>query len=62
MIVKRILCPTDLSSAADEALRYAVALSCAYEAKLLLLYCTELRPDRNRHENEDLQSETAALF
>lgn len=39
--IKRILCPTDLSSEADEALRYAVALTTAYGAKLFLLYCKE---------------------
>jgi nucleotide-binding universal stress UspA family protein len=39
--IERILCPTDLSSESDEALRYAVALTCAYKAKLFLLYCKE---------------------
>jgi nucleotide-binding universal stress UspA family protein len=39
--IARILCPTDLSSESDEALRYAVALTCAYKAKLFLLYCKE---------------------
>lgn len=39
--IKRILCPTDLSREADEALRYGVALTCAYGAKLFLLYCKE---------------------
>lgn len=38
--VNRILCPTDLSSESDEALRYAVALALAYEAKLFLLHCS----------------------
>ena len=37
--VERILCPTDLSTESDEALRYAIALACAYKAKLMLLYC-----------------------
>lgn len=37
--VERILCPTDLSTEADEALRYALALALAYKAKLVLLYC-----------------------
>ena len=32
--VERILCPTDLSTESDEALRYAVALARIYEAKL----------------------------
>lgn len=39
--IQRILCPTDLTSEADEALRYAVALTSAYGAKLFLLYCKE---------------------
>jgi len=39
--VERILCPTDLSTESDEALRYAVALARIYEAKLLLLHCSE---------------------
>ena len=37
--IQRILCPTDLSPESDEALRYALALTRAYEAKLTLLYC-----------------------
>ena len=39
--IQRILCPTDLSQEADEALRYAVALTSACGAKLFLLYCKE---------------------
>jgi nucleotide-binding universal stress UspA family protein len=39
--IRRILCPTDLTSESDESLRYAVALTSAYDAKLLLLYCKE---------------------
>jgi nucleotide-binding universal stress UspA family protein len=34
-----ILCPTDLTRESDEALRYAIALSRAYNAELLLLHC-----------------------
>jgi nucleotide-binding universal stress UspA family protein len=37
--IQRILCPTDLSVEADEALRYSLALALAYEAKLTLIYC-----------------------
>ena len=37
--IRRILCPTDLSTESDEALRYAVALGRAYGAKLSLLHC-----------------------
>jgi nucleotide-binding universal stress UspA family protein len=39
MKIECILCPTDLSSDSDEALRYAIALSRAYHAELLLLHC-----------------------
>ena len=39
MIIKRILCPTDLSSESDEALRYALALAGAYDAKLIIFHC-----------------------
>lgn len=38
--LERLLCPTDLSTQSDEALRYAVALACAYDAKLILLHCS----------------------
>ncbi len=37
--INRILCPTDLSVEADQALGYALALSRAYEAKLVICYC-----------------------
>jgi nucleotide-binding universal stress UspA family protein len=39
--IKRILCPTDLSSHSADAVRYALALSRAHEAELVLLHCTE---------------------
>jgi len=39
--IQRVLCPTDLTSESDEALRYAVALASTYGAKLFLLYCKE---------------------
>ena len=39
MIIKRILCPTDLSSESDDALRYALALTRAYDAKLIAFHC-----------------------
>jgi nucleotide-binding universal stress UspA family protein len=39
--VERILCPIDLSTESDEALRYAIALGRAYGAKLILLYCRQ---------------------
>ncbi len=39
MSINRILCPTDLTSESDEALRYALALSRAYEARLIIFHC-----------------------
>jgi nucleotide-binding universal stress UspA family protein len=39
---KHILCPTDLTLESDAALRYAVALAGAYEAKLTVCYCAEV--------------------
>src|SRR5262245_53271060 len=38
---KHILCPTDLTPESDAALRYAVALAGAYEAKLTVCQCAE---------------------
>ena len=60
--IQRILCPTDLTTESDEALRYAVALSAAYSAKLFVLYCKETETNRN-HNGHDAQSvETEPLF
>ena len=39
--IRRILCPTDLSPHSEKAVRYALALSHAHDAELILLYCTE---------------------
>ena len=38
--IKRILCPTDLSPYSRTAVRYALALSRAHDAELILLHCT----------------------
>jgi nucleotide-binding universal stress UspA family protein len=38
---EHILCPTDLTPESDAALRYAVALAGAYEAKLTVCHCAE---------------------
>jgi hypothetical protein len=38
--IQTILCPTDLSTESDEALRHAVALATNYKARLVLLNCT----------------------
>ena len=47
--IERILCPTDLSPESDDALRYAVALASAYDAKLFLLYCSESKSAGNEY-------------
>jgi universal stress protein E len=39
--ITRILCPTDLSTYSETAVRYAIALSRIHEAELILLYCTD---------------------
>ena len=39
--INHILCPTDLTQEADEALRYAIALARAYEARLTVLTWAE---------------------
>ena len=39
--IKRILCPTDLSLYSGNAVRYALALTRAHDAELILLYCTD---------------------
>ncbi len=44
MKIERILCPTNLSPDSDEALRYAIALSRAYNAQLILLHCRNMGP------------------
>ena len=51
MKIESILCPTDLSPDSDEALRYAVAMSRAYNAELILLHCDTSEPsiDPNAH-------------
>jgi nucleotide-binding universal stress UspA family protein len=40
--INRILCPTDMSADADQALGYALALSQAYEARLVVCYCANV--------------------
>ena len=60
--IQRILCPTDLSTESDEALRYAVALSSAYNAKLFVLYCRETVTNRNGNGGNAQSVETEPLF
>lgn len=47
MRIERILCPTDLTPDSREALRYAAALSQAYDAQLILIYCENSTHDSN---------------
>ena len=60
--VERILCPTDLSTESDEALRYAVALAQAYEAELLLLHCSEENPVEPQENGREFDSQMNRLF
>ena len=61
MKIECILCPTDLSPDSDEALRYAIALTRAYNAELILLHCdlTDDGPTKTR--DEATQAIRAAL-
>lgn len=47
MKLECILCPIDISPDSDEALRYAIALSRAYSARLILLHCDLNNPRLN---------------
>jgi nucleotide-binding universal stress UspA family protein len=60
--IERILCPTDLSTESDEALRYAVALARAYNAKLLLLHCAQIKSAKAPIENRHLSVDIACAF
>ena len=60
--IQRILCPTDLTMESDEALRYAVALSSTYNAKLFILYCSETGTNRNGNGGNAQSVETEPLF
>ncbi|HEU4480188.1 MAG TPA: universal stress protein [Pyrinomonadaceae bacterium] len=60
--IQRILCPTDLSSESDEALRYAVALASAYQAKLFLFYCKDRKDASNWNEAKASDNDTNSFF
>lgn len=60
--VERILCPTDLSTESDEALRYAVALARAYEARLLLLHCSAESPVTDETDSKKIEKQINRLF
>jgi nucleotide-binding universal stress UspA family protein len=53
MKIECILCPTDLSADSDEALRYAIALSRAYSAELILLHCDVIGDERAKRGAHD---------
>jgi nucleotide-binding universal stress UspA family protein len=59
---KRILCPTDLTSESDEALRYGVALATAYHAKLFLLYCRERGATETQNDAQMDSAHTSSMF
>jgi len=60
--IQRVLCPTDLTSQSDEALRYAVALASAYGAKLFLLYCREGHSSTNGKAGTAADHDAEPLF
>jgi nucleotide-binding universal stress UspA family protein len=60
--VNRILCPTDLSTESDEALRYGVALARIHQAELFLLHCSEQDPLPQEADGEKLQTQMNRLF
>src|SRR5678815_2939430 len=57
MKIECILCPTDLTSDSDEALRYAVSICRAYNAELLLLYCDTSRKVNGVSNTHDAEAE-----
>jgi nucleotide-binding universal stress UspA family protein len=57
MEINRILCPIDFTAGSDEALRYALALARAYEAKLIAFHCEPADADA-----ELVQSKFKASF
>ena len=61
MKIETILCPTDLSPDSDEALRYAIALSRAYGAELILLHCDLSENGRPQDQDEAAEAIRAAL-
>ena len=62
MTIKRILCPTDLTAGSDEALRYALALARAYEAKLIAYHCEPTSNVVELMQSEIKQSFEKSLF
>jgi nucleotide-binding universal stress UspA family protein len=60
--IERILCPTDFSTESQEALRYAVAVTLASEATLILLHCTKIKSANGESKGEELSVEMANRF
>src|SRR4029079_7351237 len=60
--IQRIFCPPDLTTESDEALRYAVALSSVYNAKLFVLYCKETETNHNNNGHNEQSPDTNSLF
>jgi len=58
MKIDCILCPTDLSSDSDEALRYAISLCRAYGAELLLLHCDTNKTIQGVSSTHDAEADT----
>lgn len=52
MKIRRIICPTDLTAGSDTSLRYGLALSHAYEAELLQLYCETSGATASRRDSD----------
>jgi len=61
MKIECILCPTDLTADSDEALRYAIALSRAYNAELILLHCDLVNHGPANDNDDAAQAIRAAL-
>lgn len=62
MTIKRILCPTDLTAGSDQALRYALALARAYEAKLVAYHCEPTNTAAEPKQSEIKESFEKSLF
>lgn len=63
--IKHILCPVDLSPCSGKALHYALALSRAFQAELILLHCKSSLNDRNTQDKltvAEAESIEALLF
>ena len=60
--INRILCPTDLSSESDEGLRYAVALTRAYGARLFLLHCSQEEALQEENDGPNFEPQMNRLF